>query len=70
MVNTKPQNKQMRCRRRTYGPYGYAMKISPRYHKIYDVKSSTKIDGMGPFKEASSLLRQACNLHNSCRFTM
>ena len=51
----KPQNKQMHCRfspRRTCNPRCYTMKISSRYHRllIYDVKRTTKIDGMGPFK--------------------
>ena len=32
-------------------PCGYTMKMSSRYHKllIYDVKLTTKIDGLGPF---------------------
>ena len=52
LVNTKPQNKQMHCRispRRTCNPCGYSMN---RYHRllIYDVKRTTKIDSMGPFK--------------------
>ena len=55
LVNTKPQNKQMLCRispRRACNQCGYTMKISSMYHKllIYDVKGTTKIDGMGPFK--------------------
>ena len=31
---------------------GYTMKMSSRHHRllIYDVKRTTKIDGMGPFK--------------------
>ena len=53
LVNTKPQNKQMHCRitpGRTF-TCGYTMKISCRDHRllIYDVKRTTKIDGMGPF---------------------
>ena len=56
LVNMKPQNKQMDCRitpRRTCNPCGYAMKISWRYHwlLIYDVKRTTKIDGMGAFNK-------------------
>ena len=56
LVNTKPQNKQMDCwipPRRTCNPCGYAMKISCRYHwlLIYDVKRTTKIDGMGAFNK-------------------
>ena len=55
LVNMKPQNKQMLCRispRRTCNPCDYTMKISSRYQRllIYDVKRSTNIDGMGPFK--------------------
>ena len=44
--------------RRACNPCGYTMKISSRYHRllIYDVKRTTKIDGMGPFK----LLRYYC----------
>ena len=54
-VKMKPQNKQMHYRfspRRTFKPCGYKMKISCRYHRllIYDVKRTTKIDGMGPSK--------------------
>ena len=50
----KPQNKPMHCRispRSTCNPCGYTMKISSRYHRlfIYEVKRTTKIDGMGPF---------------------
>ena len=50
----KPQNKQMHCQispRRTCNPCGYTMKMGSRYHRllIYDVKRTTKIDGMGPF---------------------
>ena len=50
-----PQNKQMHCRtspKRSCNSYGSnTMKISSRYHRllIYDVKRTTKIDGMGPF---------------------
>ena len=45
---------QMLCQispRRTCNPCGNTMKISLRYHRllIYDVKRTTKIDGMGPF---------------------
>ena len=37
--------------RRTHNPCDHTMKISSRYHRllIYDVKKTTKIDGMGPF---------------------
>ena len=36
---------------------GDTMKMSSRYHRllIYDVKCTTKIDGMGPFKNAITL---------------
>ena len=36
--------------RRACNPCGYKMKMSSRYHRllIYDVKRTTKIDGMGP----------------------
>ena len=55
LVNTKPQDKPMHWRispRRSCNPCGYTVKISSRYHRllIYDVKTTTKIDGMGPFK--------------------
>ena len=55
LVNMKPRNKQMHCcisPRRACNPCGYTMKISSRYHRllIYDVKRTTKIDGIGPFK--------------------
>ena len=61
LVNTKPQNKQMHCRispRRTCNPCGYSMKISSRYNilLIYDVKITTKIDGVGQFN-TEQLLR-------------
>ena len=53
-VNMKPQNKQTHSRilhRSTCNRCGNTMKISSRYHRllIYDVKRTTKIDGMGPF---------------------
>ena len=56
LVNTKSQNKQMHCQistTRKCNPCSYTTKISSRYHwlLIYDVKRTTKIDGMGPFKE-------------------
>ena len=56
LVNEKPQNKQMYCRisqRRMCKPCAYTVKISSRYrrHLIYDVKRTTKIDGMGPFNK-------------------
>ena len=37
--------------RRACNPCGYTMKMSSRYHRllIYDVKCTTKIDGMGSF---------------------
>ena len=55
LVNTKPQNSQIHCRfslRKTCNPCGNTMKTSSRYHVLlsYDVKRTTKIDGMGPFK--------------------
>ena len=58
LVNRKQQNKEMHCRispRRTCNPCGYSMKISSRYHiyrlLIFDFKRTTKIDGMGLFKD-------------------
>ena len=56
LENTKPQNKQMHSQfspRRSCSPCGYTMKISSCYHRllIYDVKRTTTLDGMGPFKE-------------------
>ena len=38
--------------RKACNPCGYTMKISSRYHRllIYDIKRTTKLDGMGPFK--------------------
>ena len=38
--------------RRACNPCGYTMKMSSRYHRllIYNVKLTTKIDGIGPFK--------------------
>ena len=50
----KPQNKQMHCRispTRTHNPCGYTMKIGLKYHRllIYNVKRTTKIEGIGPF---------------------
>ena len=50
-TNTKPQNRQINyqfSRRRTCNPCGYKMKISFRYYRllIYDIKRTTKIDGM------------------------
>ena len=37
---------------RACNPCGYTKKMSSKYHRllIYDVKRTTKIDGMGPFK--------------------
>ena len=54
----KPQNKQTQFRISSTGacnPCGYAMKIISRYHRllIYDVKRTTKIDGMGLFNNNS-----------------
>ena len=48
----------MQCRitpRRERNPCGYTMKISSMNHRllIYDVKRTTKIDGMGPFNVES-----------------
>ena len=51
LVNTKPQNKQMHCQispKRTFNRCGYTINMSSRL-LIYDVKRTTKIDGMGPF---------------------
>ena len=41
--------------RRACNSCGYTMKMSSRYHRllIYDVKRTTKKDGMGPFKVKS-----------------
>ena len=55
LVNAKPQDKQMYCQispRITCIPCGYTMKMSSRYHRllVYDVKRTTKMDGMGLFK--------------------
>ena len=38
--------------RRACNPFGYTMKISSLYHRllIFDVKLTTKTDGMGSFK--------------------
>ena len=75
----KPQNKQMHGRispRRACNPCGYTMKMSSRYHRllIYDVKRTTKIDGMGPFKVAcrcldgkNSLSQSRTARHYLCR---
>ena len=62
----KPQNKQMHCRispRRTCNPCGYTMKMSSRYHKllIYDVKRTTEIDGMEPFKSVTTDIQTDCH---------
>ena len=67
LVNTKPQNNQMHCQispRRTCNPWGYTMKMSSRYHRllIYDVKRTTKIDGMGPFNSFIKLIEK-CYLY-------
>ena len=42
---------------------GFTMKMSSRYHRllIYDVKRTTKIDGMGPF-DIKSLVASVHNL--------
>ena len=55
LVNTELQNLQIHCRispRSTCNICGYTMKISSRHHRllIYDVKSNSEIDGMGPFR--------------------
>ena len=44
--------------RRACNSCGFTMKMSSRYHRllIYDVKRTTKIDGMGPFKISYRLL--------------
>ena len=46
--------------RRTCNQCGYTMKISSMYHRhlIYDVKRTTEIDGMGPFKGKQSMNRR------------
>ena len=66
----KPQNKQMHCRispRRTCNPCGYTMKISFLYHRvlIYDVKRTTNIDGMGPFKTRNLRHFPSRNIHSN-----
>ena len=50
--------------RRACNPCGYTMKMSSRYPRllIYDVKRTTKIDGMGPFKGLTLHLFQV--MHN------
>ena len=55
LVNRKPQNWEMHCRispRRMRKSGDHTLKISSRYHRLlfYDVKRTTKIDGLGPFK--------------------
>ena len=44
--------------RRACNSCGFTMKMSYRYHRllIYDVKRTTKIDGMGPFKHSKGTL--------------
>ena len=65
-VNIKQQNRQMHYQispRRECNPCGYTMKINYRYHRllIYDVKSTTKIDGMGPFNKAKLKYNHFCS---------
>ena len=65
----KSQNKRMHCKispRRACNSCGFTMKMSSRYHRllIYDVKRTTKIDGMGPFKTAKKH-RRINNSHMS-----
>ena len=55
----KRQNKETHhgiSPRRTCNPF-YTMKMSSRYRRllIYDVKSTSKIDGMGPFNIETSV---------------
>ena len=55
IVNMESQNIQIHCQispRRVCNRCGCTMKISCRYHRylIYEVKTTTKIDGMDPFK--------------------
>ena len=55
LVNMESQNTQVHFQispRRTCNPCGSTMRISSRYQRllIFDVKRTTKIDGMGPFK--------------------
>ena len=72
----KPQNMQMHCQispRRKCNPCGYTMKMSSRHNRLlnYDLKKTTKIDGMGPFYMAkidiiadyisTCLMRLKCN---------
>ena len=50
----KSQNKQTHCQispKRTCNPCSYTMKIGSMNHRllIYDLKRTTKIDGMGLF---------------------
>ena len=50
--------------RRTCNPGGDTMKIGCRYHRflIYNVKRTTKIDGMGPFKAIQKYQNRAARL--------
>ena len=52
--------------RRTCNPCGYTMKMSSMYHRllIYNVKRSTKIKGMGPFKPLYQIYRFSNNNNN------
>ena len=51
LVNTKPQNKQMNYR---FSPEKRAINVGIQYHRLLnnDVKRTTKLDGMGPFKSS------------------
>ena len=67
LLNAKPQNKQMHCQilpKMTCNPCGNTMKISCSYHRllIYDVKRTTKIDGMGPFNHSDEVPDGIMNL--------
>ena len=60
----------MHCRispRRECNPCGYTMKISSMYHMllIYDVKRTTKIDGMGPFNYYLKFYKLCFNWDNN-----
>ena len=54
LVKTESQYTQMHCliSLGTCNPCGCTMKIGSRYHGLlnYDLKRTTEIDGMGPFK--------------------
>ena len=58
--------------RRACYPCGYTMKMSSRYHRllIYDVKGTTKIDGMGPFNRIKDTLLNKTVLHFPTKYIM